>query len=260
MDKNILRNSMTTTLITHIYNEEYLLPNWLEHHKPFFDNLVVIDYDSTDNSVEICRNIWKNCKIIKSRNKYFDAVEIDKEVMDIEMNIDGIKMVLNTTEFLFTNLDIKSCFNKTKSFAVYPFAPVSLNDNIHFTDNKDLFKSMMTDDIRFPIDINRGYRHLHNFKHGNYGLGRHSTYNPVENTMDIFIIWLGYYPMNERMMKRKLQIKTKMSEHDIKNRLGFQHLYDTEKIINIKNSLFYEGSPLYLINNRLYEIIHKIYN
>lgn len=70
-------SSKKTTLITHIFNEEYLLPFWLEHHKNMFDDLVVIDYHSTDKSLEICKNMWPTCKIMTTRNEYFDAEEDD---------------------------------------------------------------------------------------------------------------------------------------------------------------------------------------
>ncbi len=86
-----------TTLLTNIYNEEYLLPFWLNHHKDMFDEIIVVDYNSTDKSIEICKNICPNCKIIKTRNSHFDAVQIDLEFMDIENDIEGIKIVLNTT-------------------------------------------------------------------------------------------------------------------------------------------------------------------
>ena len=83
-----------------------------------FDEMIVIDYNSTDNSIEICKSICPECKIIKTRNKWFDAEEIDKEFMDIENKIEGIKIVLNTTEFLFSENSIKDLFmDNTQPFS-----------------------------------------------------------------------------------------------------------------------------------------------
>ena len=45
----------TLTVISHIFNEEYLLPFWLENHKNMFDHGIIIDYCSTDSSVEIIK-------------------------------------------------------------------------------------------------------------------------------------------------------------------------------------------------------------
>jgi hypothetical protein len=38
---------MKTTILTNIFNEEYLLPFWLNHHKNMFDKIISIDYHST---------------------------------------------------------------------------------------------------------------------------------------------------------------------------------------------------------------------
>ena len=118
-----------TTLLTNIYNEEYLLPFWLNHHKNMFDDIIIIDYNSTDKSIEICKNICPNCKIITTRNQYFKAIDIDTEFMDIENNIDGIKIVLNTTEFLISEISIKNLFlnNDEISYGVKMITPYSKN-------------------------------------------------------------------------------------------------------------------------------------
>src|SRR5271166_3161862 len=88
------------TIISHFYNEEFLLPYWLEHHKLIFNYGVLIDYASTDRSREIIRRIAPHWKVVQSRNSHFHFIEVDKEVMEIERTIPGWKMALNTTEFL----------------------------------------------------------------------------------------------------------------------------------------------------------------
>ena len=62
-----------TTCLTNVYNERYLLPFWLNHHKKLFDDIIIIDYNSTDNSIKICKNICPNAKIINSKNKYYEC-------------------------------------------------------------------------------------------------------------------------------------------------------------------------------------------
>ena len=93
------------TIITHFYNEEYLLPWWLEHHKKYFDFGILIDYDSTDRSVEICKEICPTWQVVKSINKEFDAWQIDAEVMAYEKQFVGWRIVLNVTEFIVGSLD-----------------------------------------------------------------------------------------------------------------------------------------------------------
>ena len=45
------------TLITHFYNEEYLLPFWIKHHRDVFDNAILINYRSTYNSDRLIKKL-----------------------------------------------------------------------------------------------------------------------------------------------------------------------------------------------------------
>ena len=98
------------TVLSHFYNEEYLLPWWLNHHKKYFDHGIMIDYHSTDTSVEIIKSICPTWDIITTRNDCFDARKVDEEVMYYESQISGWKMTLNSTEFLYGNFNILNEF------------------------------------------------------------------------------------------------------------------------------------------------------
>ena len=91
---------MKLTLLSHFYNEEYLLPWWLKHHSKIFTDAILIDYNSTDRSVEIIKEYCPTWKVFKSKNEYFDAILVDQEIMEYEQTIDGYKICLNTTEFI----------------------------------------------------------------------------------------------------------------------------------------------------------------
>ena len=110
--------SIRTTIISHIYNEEYLLPFWLNHHKDMVDHGVIIDYRSTDNSLSIIKQTCPTWEIITTRNSCFKASDIDSEVMDIENKIEGIKIVLNTTEFLFSPKPIRDFFSNNLEISI----------------------------------------------------------------------------------------------------------------------------------------------
>ena len=97
---------MKKTIISHFYNEEHLLPWFLLHHKEIFDHGVMIDYHSTDNSVNIIKEICPTWDIITSRNLDFQAESVDLEVNDIERQINGWKVCLNTTEHLIGDYSI----------------------------------------------------------------------------------------------------------------------------------------------------------
>ena len=109
---------MHKTIISHFYNERYLLPWWLEHHKKYFDHGIMIDYASTDNSLNIIRQICPEWTVISSRNKFFDAKLIDEEVSDIESAVSGWKNCLNTTEFLVGDYSIMN--DKAESEIMVP--------------------------------------------------------------------------------------------------------------------------------------------
>jgi len=256
-------NTIETTLISHIYNEEYLLPFWLNHHKNMFDNILIVDYRSTDRSMEICKKICPHCKIINTINPNFDALKVDEEIMELEKEINGIKIVLNVTEFLFCDKEkkIKELFlnqDTNKCYQIDVYSPYSLN-NININNNDELLYNLLNEDLLFHKD--RFIRIIHNFTSGNYTIGRHSSNHPTSYTNELHIIWLGYFPMNDKLMKRKLQIQSQMSDFDKQNGRGFQHLYSCERIIEINNEKANTGMLLKNINLPLYNIlIDKIMN
>jgi len=248
-----------TTLLTNVFNEEYLLPFFLEHHKNMFDEIIVIDYSSTDKSMEICKSICPEYKIIKTRNENFCAIEIDKEFMDIENKIEGIKIVLNTTEFLFCEKSIKEMFSNTTeqvSFAVNTVSPFSMNE-YNVTNTYELFSNLLNKDVVYHHD--RGVRQLHNFPNGRYDVGRHITYNVSTPTSDAHIVWFGYYPMNEKLMKRKLQIQQNIPQCDVDRGHGFHHFVSRDKILSINDEKVRTGIPLESINLQLYNLLAKKY-
>lgn len=63
-----------TYLFAHIKNEEDLLPQWLNHHKNMFDHGVIIDYGSTDNSINIIKEICPTWSIISPIERFGSCV------------------------------------------------------------------------------------------------------------------------------------------------------------------------------------------
>jgi UDP-glucose 4-epimerase len=224
-----------------------------------FDELIVIDYNSTDKSIEICKNIWPGCKIIKTRNKYFDAKEIDVEFMDIENQIEGIKVVLNTTEFLFCETSVKDIFiNNTTpvSYAVNAVTPYSIN-NYDINNTYECFSNLLNDDVVYHND--RGVRQLHTYKNGKYTIGRHGTGNSSIKTDKAHIVWFGFYPMNDKLLKRKLQIQQNIPQGDKDKGYGVQHLFPKEQMLSINTEKAKTGVSLKHINLSLYNLLTAKY-
>lgn len=233
------------TIISHFYNEEYLLPFWLNHHKKIFDHGILIDYHSTDSSVEIIKKICPTWDIVTSRNEFFEAHNIDKEVEDIESSILGWRICLNTTEFLIGNFNILNAIKVNTNFLIPACIMVdSAKNGFTYPDeNKDLIPQR-TYGIH-PFQYNeilkresRRSRKLSNY-FTNYPLGRHyETYN----TKDFLILWYGYSPFNENVIKRKLQIQTKIPDSDKSMGFGFQHLVSEKNLID--NFKYYQTESI----------------
>jgi len=248
---------MKKTLLTNIFNEEYLLPFWLYHHKNMFDDIIIVDYNSTDKSLEICKSICPNCKIIKTRNNYFDAQDIDIEFMDIENSIEGIKIVLNTTEFLFCEGSIQDLFlnaSQQTSYSITAVSPYSIN-TYNIMNYYELFHQMLNEDVVYHHD--RGVRFLHNFSNGQYHIGRHATNNPTILLDKAHIVWFGYYPMNRQLLNRKLQIKHNVSQRDKEIGHGFHHLFNEDKMISINTEKSSSGVKLEILNSSLYNTLYS---
>lgn len=209
------------TIITHFYNEEYLLPWWLEHHKKYFDHGILIDYDSTDRSVEICKDICPTWQVVKSINKEFGAWQIDAEVMGYERQFAGWRIALNVTEFLLGNFEelMHDRVEKTQ-YLIPEVAFFDWDPQGALLRDKSLWEQKF-EGIDYKTDFMiRRARSLHNFSDIQYDAGRHfSRYN-----CDTAIIF--HYAnciSSPEMLARRLQIQTRIPKGDISRNMGHQH-------------------------------------
>lgn len=212
-------------IISSFYNEEYLLPWWLEHHKKIFKHGVLFDYFSTDNSATIIKKMCPTWEIRKTRNKDWDFPANDREYMDAEREFKGYKIVLTTTEFLVGNLpDLPD----TPTAYSIPFVRLVDNEPEKTpTYDRSLIKQKHTAYIE-KNDWNKR-RFLHNYPDGQYGIGRHIT---KLKTIDIpmRIYKYVYSPWTEEFIKRKLQMKDHVNPENIKRGWGRHHVWDREKL------------------------------
>lgn len=225
---------MKLTCICHYYNEEYLLPYWIEHHKRIFDNIIFIDHHSTDRSNEIILKHYPKENIITSINKEFNAKDCDEEVIRIEWATEGYKIALTITEFLVGN--VKKMI-ETYDWDQYliPVYPMIDSINNEFTELEFPGESLVGQRMN-GIDINRGEqfflirkaRSLH-LNMPFYPTGRHFT---KKNVTDCLICWYGYSPFNESIIKRKLQIQDRIPESDRTKLFGIEHLVDRNQLIS----------------------------
>jgi len=208
-----------STLIAHIYNEEFLLPFWLKHHLPDFDNGIIIDFYSTDSSLDIVRNLAPHWKIIRSTLPYFEAEKLDRLVESIEASISGPRLCLNVTEFLIGDP------RKVKGQLIIPqVSLINLESDEPFNNNLPFHQQrkagliadskLSIQDSRFPIFSGPSGRSLHDFQI-RYPLGRHFL---IQAPTEMLIYRVSDCFVAEEMYKRRLQIQEKIPTKE--NSLG----------------------------------------
>lgn len=237
---------MKATVISHIYNEAYYLQFWLTYHRQVFDHGIIIDYDSTDGSMDIVRELCPTWEIITSRNRDFGAVECDREVMDIETRVTGYKMALNTTEWLICRDTLSNLLPDSVSSYVLELEPwvLARGDVSEVQDTVDFISKF--DRVVKGYDQRGGFRYLHNQPNGGYTAGRHSTELsiPRSRSSDIYLIWAGLFPNNNVVLQRKLGIMPRIPIRDVQRSFGSQHMRDQDAIKTEMNGVTAIGDDL----------------
>lgn len=248
---------MKKTLVSHIRNEEYLLPYWLMHHKKYFDHGIIVDYASTDNSVEIIKSICPTWEIIPSRNTRLDALVMDREIEDIERQHPGWKMCLSTTEFLIGNYSKLDTIVEPTQYLIPALNMVEhpqlegvdlIPDvdifkqkvhGIHYSDIINYSNSDITYNGRLDEHIkaqNTGYltrrlRVLHNLDNIVYPLGRH-YHDPENINQDFIIVYYRFSPFNSTTLKRMCRLKDNIEPENEHQKLGYEHFMDEVETTN----------------------------
>ena len=204
-----------------------MLPWWLEYHRKVFDHGIVIDYHSTDRSLEIVREMCPTWTILSSRNKTFATLPVDQEVCDVEKTIQrGWKCTLTVTEYLlgdFTTL-------QDDQPPTIKYAPViaMVDDQSHreFAPyDRPLYEQFT---MGLPIDRSVKFyywRGFHNQATIPYRPGRHFVFLEPDQYPPYEFIVLKYIfaPMTRETLKRKLQIQYRIPSSDIRAHLGHHH-------------------------------------
>ena len=217
------------TVICHIYNEEYLLPWWLKHHREIFDQGLIINYGSNDNSIEIIKELCPSWKIVDTKNEFFGAQEIDREIEEYEKDMDGYRIVLNVTEFLVGN--ISKLEEKSEDIYIPMASMVDTEEQEH---SYPLPEQPLTKQRLFGIKPNTdcphksGCRLLHQKKDIRYPIGRH--YWKKSNDEDFYILRYKHAPWNKLFIERKMQIGQKQPESDLSRGWGLHHQYGEQQL------------------------------
>ena len=236
-------------LISHFYNEEALLTQWIRHHAPLFDCAVLIDYHSTDKSRDIIRreapDSWN---VVYSYNSEFGAMAIDQEVSGYEnsFNNNDWRLALTTTEFLFaTGLRRKdNCiFDDLQGAKAIRIPSLTSVDKEGSKNNLSIALPKQNNLVYFQngncgilTDEEERYvnNHYNRFMHcvrdfqNPYFIGRHDfKHKSIARNMHIVKYVYGPFP---DFFSRKLQIKTRIPESDKQFNFGHQHMIEFDKL------------------------------
>lgn len=225
------------TVIAHFYNESYFLPFWLKHHYKLFDHGILINHGSTDNSVEIIKNIAPTWEIMDSSVRDFDPYETDFEVQKIEEKTKGWKIALNITEFIWGDLDQLVALGERKKINAFslqgwimidhdPKNVIKLNKGLvqqkPFGIKETQLIALITSMILKLNFVARFFRYIcgqkilyrarlfHRNTIGKYSPGRHITMTSPVVQSHVKLLWFGFSPFDQVMIKRKLGIKSKL--------------------------------------------------
>jgi hypothetical protein len=241
---------LQVSIVAQLYNEEYLLPFWIEWHRNLnVKKVILIDYGSTDRSVEIIKEMAPDAwEVVPSVNSDFDAEKVDKEVMETERRLSGWKMALNITEFLIPGPGlyralgpIRSMLRRRRLQGAFAFRQLIVTGRceehyfpMNLSELVSGFRYGMLPGDEFSMDdvISRNTpRFMHCCKDGAYMCGRHRTELDIYSETDLaYIAWLGFYPWNPSLIERKMQIKNKIPQIDIDRKYGWQHMLNCDDL------------------------------
>lgn len=234
---------MSLGLVSHFFSESLLLPFWIKHHRNLVDQAVLINHDSTDNSVEIIKELApKSWRIVNTRLPDFNAALNDREVEFWETALTTkYKVALNTTEFLWKK-DLVQYLDSLEVFKDFKYRAIGMRAFVLVDDKErdyiDLAEPLYKERHHGYKDIygHRRWRFIHKETHGHYHTGRHGTNLPAAYDSDLFLLYYSLSPWPQ-CLERKLQIQTRIPESDKRMRLGFSHITTESELRKI-----YEGA------------------
>jgi hypothetical protein len=211
-----------TTIISHIYNEAFLLPFFIEQHYAKFDHGVILDFGSTDDSRSIIEKLAPKWKIIDCSHHLFEAAKVDYLVAELESKIQGTTVALTATEFLIGDPRLISteAIIPTVSLLRLPGEPeIRIGQKFH-----DVYKNGV---FPFQAEVNLETEWMSRKKGRKIG-GVRSEY-PVGRHFDLLgdSLLLIYRVSNclasEEMIQRRLQIQNRVPDSEIAKGFAIQH-------------------------------------
>jgi len=222
-----------TAMVTHFYNEAFLMPYFIQHHAGMFDAVVMIDSGSDDASrtiiAEYAPSTWE---VVESNQpEIFDAHGMDAEVVAQESRFPGLwRIALTTTEFLVHpnlvgELQAKEVSDPNSLVMQLPALRFIGDDTMQLQRFPALLKQRsQVLQSEWTGEYSRFMHRLSPELGIYYGLGRHALTVKEEATLSSqgFIAEWAYTPWPESI-DRKIQIRERIPPQHIKDGWGIQN-------------------------------------
>jgi len=253
-------------MVTHFYNEELLLPYFINHHAPMFDRVILIDCGSTDNGVKVIERLAPSSwTVVRSKHPdNFHYQLVDDEVTEWENQFPGWwKIALTTTEFL-VHPDLRGYLSRLEAAgprATHRFRSVLVVGN----DDTPLkrFSQLILQRNEYPLHYGRPQinvsliyssaysRILHQLGRETtprYYSGRHNMTNQQPHSLpsEGFIAKFFYSPWPE-LKTRKLQIGGRIPVEHLQKGMGNQHNATAELLEANRNRI--RGAAMASLSN-----------
>ncbi len=202
-----------------------------------FDNATIIDYGSTDGTIDLISKLapakWN---VLRRNSSDFDAEECDRDVKEVEEGLSGWKIALNATEFLVfpAMRDVMNNLGARSKSAVrisgYVMADPS---DLHF-DALDTGETLWSK-YHFGVPEHELHSHyppsetsrpvgrlMHSKSSGQYLTGRHAWQSDDgELPRSVAsILWYGFSPWTKKLVDRKIQIRQRVPIKNLKAGIG----------------------------------------
>ena len=211
-----------TTLISQIYNEEFLLPFFIEHHYEKFENGIIVDYGSTDASLSIIAKLAPKWRIVDCSGENFSATKVDALIHSIEEACDDICLALTATEFFVGDPRFI-----TKEMVVPCYSLLRLKDDPEIKVGQKFHEVYRAGVSPFQVFNQADTEWLARLKgrkisttKKKYPTGRHFE---VLGQTPFLIYRVANCLASEEMITRRLQIQKRIPISDIESGFGVQH-------------------------------------
>jgi hypothetical protein len=211
-----------TTLISHIYNEEFLLPFFIEHHYGKFDNGIILDFGSTDASLRVLQELAPSWQVIDCSGETFGALKLDALVHSIEEKTDGVCLVLTITEFFIGDPRFISAGMVLPSYSLLRTSKdpeIKGGESFHQVYRFGISPFNQVENSNSEWILRMKGRKIKTTKE-QYPIGRHFE---IFGRTPFLIYRVANCLASNEMIKRRLQIQERVPLGDVKLGFGAQH-------------------------------------